>query len=177
MSDAVDRIVQWAQAAQDYNAVPWDRMPEIDLYMDQIISYTNKQLQLFQRNENSKLLTSSMINNYVKDGLVPRPDHKKYSPDHIARLMMICLLKQVLSIPDIALLIKSLWEESQSEALYNTFCTAQKTALSEACGRVTQTAPEGERELRHLALALAIESNARRIVAERILSELENAPK
>ena len=89
--------------------------------------------------------------------------------------MMICLLKQVLSIPDIALLVGSLWEDSEADILHDTFCAAQKAALSEVCDRVSETAPRGETDLKRLALALAIEANARRIAAERILSELEKS--
>ena len=57
-----------------------------------------------------------MINNYVKDGVLPRPEQKKYSRDHLALLMVICMLKQVLSIQDVSSLLKTLLEDaSKSE--------------------------------------------------------------
>lgn len=172
VSDAVQRITEWSNQIKKHESVSWERMPEIDLYMDQVLTYMDKQLNLFQRDESSKLLTSSMINNYVKDGLLPRPDHKKYSRDHLAAIMIICMLKQVLSIPDISTLSKSLLTDTPVNKLHDSFCAKQNAALSEICGRVDQCAKLGESELKHLALTLSIEANARRIAAERILSEL-----
>ena len=171
--DPIERILAWSHQAEGYEAVPWDRMPEIDLYMDQVITYMDKQLHLFQSKENSKLLTSSMINNYVKDGLLPRPDHKKYSREHLAGLLIICILKQVLSIPDISALSQELSLESSPEQLHHIFCEIQKYALQEVCSRVEETALQGESKLKQLAFTLSIEATARRAAAERILFELK----
>lgn len=172
MSEAADKVAQWAKEIRDYNAVEWERLPEIYLYMDQVLTYMDKQLHLFERSDNVSLLTSSMINNYVKDGVLPRPEQKKYSREHLALLTVICLLKQVLSIQDISTLIKSLLEDASSSEMYDRFCAAQSSALKEVCGRVEATAPLGEAELTRLAIELSIEANARRTASERILSEL-----
>lgn len=173
----LQRILDWCEQITAHEPVSWERLPEIDLYMDQVITYMDKQLCLFQRSENNKLLTSSMINNYVKDGLLPRPQHKKYSREHLAGLMIICLLKQVLSIPDISTLAKELQSELSMEELHEAFSSMQKEALSQVCQRVNDQAREGEAGLKKLALILSVEANARRIVAERILSELDDKKK
>lgn len=171
--DPIEHILDWSHQAKVYETVPWDRMPEIDLYMDQVITYMDKQLHLFQSKENSKLLTSSMINNYVKDGLLPRPNHKKYSREHLAGLLIICILKQVLSIPDISALSQELSLESSTEQLHHIFCEIQKSALQEVCSRVEDTAQQGEAQLKQLAFTLSIEATARRAAAERILCALK----
>lgn len=176
-AQAIQKLLDWSEAIRQYGAVSWERMPEIDLYMDQVITYLDKQLSLFQRSENAKLLTSSMINNYVKDGLLPRPDHKKYSRDHLASLMVICMLKQVLSIPDVASLFKSLQKDTETATLHDHFCSLQKEALRGVCDRVDEAARLGEPELKQLALTLSIEANARRIAAERILGSLPEEAK
>jgi hypothetical protein len=175
MSEATDKVAEWAKAIKEYNAVEWERLPEIYLYMDQVLTYMDKQLCLFERNDNTSLLTSSMINNYVKDGVLPRPEQKKYARDHLALLMVICMLKQVLSIQDVSALIKSLLEDASQSEMYDRFCTAQSAALKEVCERVESTAPRGEADLTRLAIELSIEANARRTAAERILSELASA--
>ena len=72
--------------------------------MDQVMMFTGEALSLFERDEKQSLLTNSMINNYVKSGVVDHPVHKKYSKEHLSKLMMVGLLKQVLSIQDIAVL-------------------------------------------------------------------------
>ena len=153
----------------------YDELPAIDLYMDQVVAILEDCLRLFLRDAQEKRITPAMINNYVKLKVLPPPVKKRYTRDHLCQLILICLLKQVLSIPDIALLVGSLWEDSEADILHDTFCAAQKAALSEVCDRVSETAPRGETDLKRLALALAIEANARRIAAERILSELEKS--
>lgn len=172
-SGAESRIENWAQRGKELRPVEWERMPEIYLYMDQVITYMQSMLSLFERSEETRLLTSSMINNYVKDGLLDRPEKKKYSRRHIAALMMICMLKQVLSIQDISALLKPLIEESNLHSVYKKFFDVQTTALQEVCAQVEETLPEGKDALRHLALTLAIEANAHRAAAERIICELQ----
>ena len=99
-------LEEWARQGETAAPTPWDRMPEIYLYMDQVITYMHSQLSLFERTEENPLLTSSMINNYVKSGVLERPEKKKYSRSHLAMLMVICMLKQVLSLQDISSLIR-----------------------------------------------------------------------
>ncbi len=62
--------------------------------MDQVMMFTGEALSLFERDEKQSLLTNSMINNYVKSGVVDHPVHKKYSKEHLSKLMMVGLLKQ-----------------------------------------------------------------------------------
>ena len=170
MSSPHERILQWAKQLRSYSQVEWSRMPEIDLYMDQVITYMVKQFEPFRRNEEAKPLTPSMINNYVKDKLLKSPERKKYSRDHLAALYMICMLKQVLSIPDISDLLKMLGEEQSPDELYYSFSVEQKNALEEVAGRVSQT--QERRDMLRLALELSIEANSRRVAVERILSEI-----
>ena len=177
MSESAEKIKNWAEKIEKYNAVEWDRLPEIYLYMDQVLTYMNKQLCLFGRTENTPLLTSSMINNYVKDGVLPRPEQKKYSKEHLALLMMICMLKQVLSIQDISSLLKTLLEDASQDEMYGRFCDAQSAALKEVCEKVKDTSDKGDAELMRLAIELSIEANVRRTASERILSELTQEKK
>lgn len=172
MSESAEKIKNWAEKIKEYSAVEWDRLPEIYLYMDQVLTYMNKQLSLFERSDNPTILTSSMINNYVKDGVLPRPNQKKYSKEHLALLMIICMLKQVLSIQDISSLLKLLLEDASQDEMYSRFCDAQSSALKEVSERVKDTCGKGNAELMRLAIELSIEANARRTAAERILSEL-----
>ncbi|XOQ44630.1 MAG: DUF1836 domain-containing protein [Clostridium sp.] len=172
MSEATDRIQKWIEEIEKSKPVEWDRLPEIYLYMDQVLTYMNKQLQLYARDENSNLLTSSMINNYVKDGVLPRPEQKRYSREHLAILTVICMLKQVLSIQDISSLTKKLLLNASQSEMYNRFCSAQTAAMKEVCDRIRSTSQQSEADLTRLAIELSVEANARRTAAERILSEL-----
>ena len=83
----------------------WNELPEIDLYLDQVVNYLEKYLGILSSNDDDKIITKTMINNYVKQGIMPAPEKKKYGKTHIAYLMVICILKQVYSIGDIGKLI------------------------------------------------------------------------
>lgn len=172
MNDGIEKIKEWAQEMENYEAVPWDRLPEIDLYMDQVITYMDRQLDGFQRIKANKLLTPSMINNYVKDKVLDRPEQKKYSRNHLAILTFICMLKPVLAIQDISSLLHALLQDDTKQELYDTFCSFQSQALHEVCGQVLATAEKGKPELIKLAVLLSVEANARRTAAERIVAEL-----
>ena len=79
----------------------WDTLPDIDLYMDQVVSYLPRQ------SVGGKVpsMTSAMINNYVKDGLLPRACGKRYHKEHLIYLTAIGLLKNVLTVKDMKLLL------------------------------------------------------------------------
>ena len=175
MDISAEAIQKWSQELEAFEPQSWDRMPEIYLYMDQVLSYMEKQLQLFDRSGEG-LLTSSMINNYVKAGVLPRPYRKKYAREHLAMLTMICMLKSSLSIPDISSLMNLLLEDSSEKEMYGNFCEAQRLAIEEVCSRVDSGTSGGRRELIRLAAELSIEAAMRRAAAERILSELSSEP-
>jgi len=108
--------------------VDWDHLPDFALYMDQVLSYMDRQIIRFDDDDG---LTAAMVNNYTKSGLVPRAEGKKYNRDHLAYLTAICILKRVMSTRDMDLLIK---EELQGERTipdsYAAFCDSLNSALN-----------------------------------------------
>lgn len=98
----------------------WDDLPEIELYMDQVITYLNKYVIYFST-DNEAPLTSSMINNYVKHGIIPSPVKKKYNKIHLSRLLIICALKSVLSISHISEMINHLLTSNSDQQLHDFF--------------------------------------------------------
>ena len=76
MEDASERIRRWAKAGEDTALPDWNELPTIPLYMDQVI-FTWGKPAFFERDGQSSLLTSSMINNYVKTGVLPHPEKKE----------------------------------------------------------------------------------------------------
>ena len=170
---ARDLLAEWARQGQEAAPPAWEELPGIPLYMDQVILYLGESLELFQR-EGSSLLTSSMINNYVKTGLIPHPEKKKYTKEHLAGLMAVCMLKQVLSIQDVKTLLGS---GEISPQTYQLFRQAHTAALQETCQALEETCRSGQ-DLKQAALLLAAEANAKRAAAQRILSLLgEDVPK
>lgn len=100
----------------------WNELPEIDLYLDQVVNYLEKYLAQYSVNKEDKIITKTMINNYVKQGIMPAPEKKKYSRAHIAYLIVICILKQVYSINDIGKLISLTIQYFEISKAYNRFC-------------------------------------------------------
>lgn len=83
-------------------------IPNIDLYMDQVTTFMDQHLESSKRYEDDKLLTKTMINNYTKNNLLPSPDKKKYSKDHMYLLIFIYYMKTILSIRDIQRILEPL---------------------------------------------------------------------
>ena len=142
----------------------WDAFPDIGLYMDQIISYMPRQLIHFGDEDS---LTSAMVNNYIKDGAMPRAEGKRYSRTHLAYLTALCALKQVLSVKDAGLLLDAAGAGQEPQALYARFLEELDRALDVTAG--TLDANGGEEELAPLALALALRSYADRLACQRLL--------
>lgn len=85
-------------------------IPNIDLYMDQVTTFMEEHLKKTRRYPEDKILTKTMINNYAKNRLLPSPDKKKYSKEHMLLLIYIYYYKSILSIGDIQSLLEPLTE-------------------------------------------------------------------
>ena len=83
-------------------------IPSIDLYMDQLTTFMEDQLGKNRRNDEDKVMTKTMINNYTKNDLLPSPNKKRYSKQHLILLIYIYYLKNMLSINDIQTLLQPL---------------------------------------------------------------------
>ena len=89
--------------------------PDMELYMDQAAMFMNKKLEIYQKNDDEPVMTKAMISNYVKHDMLPKPNKKKYSRDHLAMLTLIFYLKGVLQVQDIEHLMKPLIDNYNSE--------------------------------------------------------------
>ena len=80
-------------------------IPNINLYMDQVTTFMEEQLAHSKRYTDDKILTKTMINNYAKNNLLPSPEKKRYSREHLLMLIFIYYFKNILSINDIQTLL------------------------------------------------------------------------
>ena len=83
-------------------------IPNIELYMDQVTTFMDSQMASSKRYPDDKVLTNTMINNYAKNHLLPSPNKKKYSKEHVLMLIFIYYFKSFLSISDIQALLTPL---------------------------------------------------------------------
>lgn len=103
-----ERLADILQRLDSISYVKLEKIPEIDLYMDQVTSFMEEHLKKAKRNPEDKALTKTMINNYAKNNLLPPPVKKKYSKEHILLLLFIYYYKNLLSFNDIEQLFKPL---------------------------------------------------------------------
>lgn len=124
-----------AISINNFHIPRWDELPNVDLYLDQVVSLVNSCLSpyiffndSYSKSEN-ELLTKTMINNYVKHNLIEAPIKKQYSKVQLAKLFVICVLKQVYSMQDINDLIKIAITDSDLKTAYDKFCRLFEQAL------------------------------------------------
>lgn len=96
-----ERLADILKYLEGVTYVKQEKVPDIDLYMDQVTSFMEEHLKKLKRNPEDKALTKTMINNYAKNNLIPPPVKKKYSKDHILLLLFIYYYKNMLSFNDI----------------------------------------------------------------------------
>ncbi|MGN0506517.1 MAG: DUF1836 domain-containing protein [Lachnospiraceae bacterium] len=141
-------------------------IPNIELYMDQVTTFMDRHLEDTKRYSEDKLLTKTMINNYTKNNLLPSPQKKKYSKDHMFLLIFIYYLKNILSITDIHSLLNPLTEmffggkgEISLEEIYEeiyqieraqSYPVAKDIAKKVAAAEETFSHVEGEAEREYL---------------------------
>lgn len=98
-----------------------DEIPDIHLYMDQVTTFMDEKLDMTKRHKEDKILTKTMVNNYVKNNLLPPPEKKKYSKNHLLTLIFIYYFKNALSIQDIQNVLNPItdkyWDNKNSTSL------------------------------------------------------------
>lgn len=99
------------------NQIKLEDIPHIDLYMDQVIQLFETKFSESKRNDEEKVLTKTMINNYAKGKLLFPIKKKKYSKEHILLISLIYQLKGALSINDIKLTLDGVNERIEEEAI------------------------------------------------------------
>ena len=113
-----------------------EEIPNIDLYMDQVTTFMEEHLKNTRRYAEDKVLTKTMINNYAKNKLLPPPEKKRYSKEHVLMLIFIYYFKNILSINDIQTLFtpivqkyfKSMTEKDMTY-IYNEVFSMEKDQI------------------------------------------------
>lgn len=165
----MDKIKEYKDKLNNLRPEEWEQIPDIALYMDQVIGYMSRQ-HIGLADDGEENLTSAMINNYVKNGLLPRAKGKRYGREHIGYLTAICLLKQVLSVSEAGVLLKKQMEYQNIEEFYKNY----KEILNMEFCKTGEELPEdaSDEELAQLALKMAVESYAQMSACKTILKQL-----
>lgn len=111
----------------EFHLPRFNELPDIDLYMDQVLNIIENSLIIFSSENDENIITKSMINNYVKQNVIEKPFKKRYKKFHVAYLIIISILKKVLSISEISKIINN--QDYEVEEFYNIFCNELEYSL------------------------------------------------
>ena len=117
------KLRRWEKYLERFRLPEWEAIPDIGLYMEQVTVLLKQYLDYMppEMKEEEQLITPSAINNYVRTKIMPGPDKKRYYRVHIAYLLMICTLKQSLSISMIKRIIPVGISEEEVKQTYETY--------------------------------------------------------
>ena len=140
---------EYIKKVEAHSLPRWEQLPDFELYMDQVISLMQKYLEPYLLKDDN--LTPSMINNYVKMEALPAPIKKRYSKEHISRLIIICLMKRQFALPTISSIINAESINNDIISFYNYFVESYENASKQALNELKEHSVKG-------ALLLAIAS-------------------
>ena len=107
----------------------YNELPHLPLYKDQVIMFIEDSLKSIHFGNNEKLLTPTMVNNYVKQKVVSPPKDKRYTEEHLSYFIVVCILKQVFSLTEVCELIKLQMETCPLDMAYDQFCDELESAI------------------------------------------------
>ena len=194
MEDAMDIIEILNNLSLESN-IKLEEVPEIDLYMDQVIQLFESKLSNQKRNDEEKILTKTMINNYAKNNLLPPPVKKKYSKEHVVVMIFIYYFKTILSIKDIETILTPITEKYfdtdsavDVASIYEEVCDTAKSQIQNLKDEVREAyetsqntfkdmegLSDSDREylqLFSLISSLSFDVYAKKALIERIIDEL-----
>lgn len=177
---AESRLREWGEALENASLPGWEELPDLPLYMDQVILLLEQYLPRDPAAERG--ITASIVNNYVRMKVMPAPVKKKYTRIHLAYLVMICVLKQSLSIACIQKLLPPDASPEQIRILYTDFTARYRELARYFAGQLREgTAPlfhpaeDTPNPVGNLAVGAALMANFAQGLADQLVL-LQSAP-
>jgi hypothetical protein len=164
---------KWLNEVEELTLPDYDRLPDIDLYMEQLLTYLERESNVLVKNSQDKQITSCMINNYVKGHIIKAPKAKKYNREQLSLLGELIYLKQVLSLPEIKQIFDVEYQDEEYKVEYNKYLSINNDSFDEAIKETKnslKSCKENDfKDLTDLSLKLAAKANAYATVSKRIL--------
>ena len=135
------KLRRWETYLENYRLPAWEEIPDIGLYMEQVVLVLRQYLDYLPPElKDEQCITAASINNYVRTKVMPMPVKKRYYRTHLAYLIMICSLKQGMSIPLISRLIPADLPEEDLRAVYTSYTARHRLAAKYFAREVRSTA-------------------------------------
>ena len=123
------KLRRWEKYLLNYRLPEWEEIHDIGLYMDQVVTLLKQYLDYLPPElKEDQVITPAAINNYVRKKIMPEPVKKKYYRTHIAYLIMICTLKQCMSIATLQTMIPMGLSEEELKQTYTAFATRHRAS-------------------------------------------------
>ena len=174
------KLRRWEKYLDEYRLPAWEELPNIGLYMEQVVILITQYLNYFPSElREEQVITPAAINNYVRKKVMPVPVKKKYYRVHIAYLIMICTLKHCLAIPTLQTMIPMGLGEEELRKVYTAYverhrmaCTYFVRQVHVAAGGILDQQTESEittNDTGDLISMVAVISGLARLMAEKLL--------
>ncbi len=136
------KLRRWEKFMNRFKLPMWDDIPDFGLYMEQVVVLLKQYLDYLpeEMNDRQQIITSAMINNYVRTKIMPVPVKKKYFRVHIAYLIMICTLKQSMNFADLKNLIPVDIPEEEVKDIYESFAYHHRITTDYFVSQIRQLA-------------------------------------
>ena len=171
------KLRRWSHYLQHYRLPTWEQIPTLGLYMDQVLTLLSRYLPFLPKKEKEEqIITTSAINNYVRMKLMPAPEKKKYNRIHIAYLIMICALKQSLTMSEIQKILPNGLTEDEVKKTYEAFVDQYTDSARVFVSMVESMAESADAaDVNSFVLSTAVMTNFSRLLTTKLL-DLQNAP-
>ncbi len=174
------KLRRWENYLERYHLPAWEEIPDFGLYMEQVVQLLKQYLSYLPPElKQSQTITPAAINNYVRTKMLPEPKKKKYYRIHIAYLLMICTLKQSLSLSMLQTLLPGNLPEDEVRRMYTSYALRHKLCAQYFIDQVKLTAAAmldqemvtelAVKDTSELIASAAILSGLARLFAEKLL--------
>ena len=167
-------LYEYSKAMSGVKLILWADLPDFAIYSDQLLQIVSDELSFMQLGD-EKLITKSMVNNYVKWGMMPKPVKKKYEKMHIVYVIVITILKQILPITKIKDGIQlQVALQGNERTAYNSFCEAFEESMQKVFAPISEENNPyvlEEREIKYEKLAISSITTAlsHKLLTEKII--------
>ena len=173
-----DRLCYWREFMQSFHLPTWEELPDLELYMDQVVSLVIRYVNLQPHSAlKDSILTASAVNNYVRLKLIPPPVKKRYSRIHLAYLIVICCLKGSMSLSSIQQMFPMNLSEEEVQQIYTNFVHRYRTAylrgveqLEQLSEPVLDPGNQETSQVESLVLTTAVAATLYKLVTDKLLA-------
>lgn len=174
------KLRRWEKYLEEFELPSWTDIPDIGLYMEQVIILLKEYLDYLPPEiKDEQIITAATINNYVRTKIMPEPVKKKYYREHIAYLVMICTMKQILPIAVVSTIIPMNIPVDEVERIYSRYAEKHKTTKQFFLNQIRLIAgpildhkeipDESAKDTEDLIIMCTLSAGFSRLLAEKLL--------